>query len=44
MSRSTDKTLVNFSSASWNRSRSLAELRAFVSSRDEALEVEEFDL
>ena len=44
MTRSTDEASVDFSSASWNRSRSLAELRAFVSARDEALEVEEFDL
>lgn len=29
---------------SWNRSRSLAELRAFVAAHDEALEVEDFEL
>ena len=28
--------------ATWNRSRSLAELRAFVAAHDEALEVEDF--
>ena len=30
--------------ATWNRSRSLAELRAFVAAHDEALEVEDFEL
>ena len=30
--------------ASWNRSRSLAELCAFVAAHDEALEVEDFEL
>ena len=30
--------------ATWNRSRSLAELRAFFSENDEALEFEDFEL
>ena len=30
--------------ATWTRSRSLAELRAFVAAHDEALEVEDFEL
>lgn len=30
--------------ASWNRSRSVVELRAFVNMHDEALDVEEFEL
>lgn len=30
--------------STWNRSRSLAELRAFVAAHDEALEVEDFEL
>ncbi len=30
--------------ATWNRSRSLAELRAFVAAHDEALEFEDFEL
>ena len=30
--------------ATWNRSRSLAELCAFVAAHDEALEVEDFEL
>ena len=30
--------------ATWNRSRSTTELRAFVNNHDEALDVEEFDV
>lgn len=29
--------------ATWNRSRSTQELRSFITTRDEALDVEEFD-
>jgi hypothetical protein len=33
-----------FELATWNQPRSLTQLRAFVSARDEALDVEDFDL
>lgn len=39
----TDNLSANINDASWNRARSLGELRAFIEARDEALDVAEFD-
>lgn len=34
----------NQTPATWNRTRSIAELRSFVTSHEDALDVEDFDL
>ena len=48
METTTDTEAVTFEDilglATWNQPRSLSQLRSFVSAREEALDVEDFDL
>ena len=43
MTNFADNSSVVLDDATWNRPRSLAELRSFITARDEALDVEGFE-